>query len=56
VSFPNLLPDPTAACVIDGLGPVGGGMHTREEYVSLESLERRINLIAEALIYVRDHR
>jgi glutamate carboxypeptidase len=56
VSFPNLLPDPSSLSVIDGLGPVGGGMHTREEYVSLESLERRIGLIAEALIYVREQR
>jgi glutamate carboxypeptidase len=56
VSFPNFLPDPSAVCVLDGLGPVGGGMHTRSEYLDLCSLERRIHLIAEALIYVRDHR
>ena len=56
VSFPNFLPDPSAVCVLDGLGPVGGGMHTRNEYLNLCSLERRIHLIAEALIYVRDHR
>ena len=56
VSFPNFLPDPTAVCVLDGLGPVGGGMHTRGEYLDLQSLERRIHLIAEALIFVRDHR
>ena len=55
VSFPNLLPDPAAVCVIDGLGPVGGGMHTRDEHLDLESLRRRIGLIAEALTYVRDH-
>ena len=41
---------------IDGLGPVGGGMHTREEYVDLESLERRIGLISEALVFARDNR
>jgi len=46
VSFPNFLPDPGAVPVIDGLGPVGDGMHTRDEYVSLASLERRIHLIA----------
>jgi glutamate carboxypeptidase len=46
VSFPNFLPDPAAIPVIDGLGPVGDGMHTREEWVSLESLTRRIRLIA----------
>jgi glutamate carboxypeptidase len=56
VSFPNLLPDPSAIPVIDGLGPVGDGMHTRGEYVDLRSLERRIHLIAEALLYLRDHR
>lgn len=49
VSFPNFLPDPSAVPVLDGLGPVGGGMHTRDEYVSLLSLERRIRLIAKAL-------
>ena len=56
VSFPNFLPDPAALSVIDGLGPVGGGMHTREEYLEIESLRRRIALIAEALIFIRDHR
>jgi len=49
VSFPNFLPDPAAVPVLDGLGPVGGGMHTRDEYVSLVSLERRIRLIASLL-------
>jgi glutamate carboxypeptidase len=49
VSFPNFLPDPAAIPVIDGLGPAGDGMHTRDEYVSLESLERRIALIARLL-------
>ncbi len=49
VSFPNFLPDPAAVPVLDGLGPVGGGMHTREEFVSLVSLERRIHLIATLL-------
>jgi glutamate carboxypeptidase len=49
VSFPNFLPDPAATPVLDGLGPVGGGMHTREEWVSLRSLERRIRLIAKLL-------
>jgi glutamate carboxypeptidase len=56
VSFPNLLPDPSAIPVIDGLGPVGDGMHTRGEYVDLTSLDRRIHLIAEALLYLRDKR
>ena len=56
VSFPNFLPDPSSVCVLDGLGPVGGGMHTRGEYLDLRSLERRIHLIAEALVFVRDQR
>ena len=56
VSFPNFLPDPSAVTVIDGLGPVGGGMHTRAEFLDLGSLERRIVLIAEALRFVRDNR
>jgi glutamate carboxypeptidase len=56
VSFPNFLPDSSALCVIDGLGPVGDGMHTRGEYVELVSFERRIALIAEALLFVRDNR
>lgn len=55
VSFPNFLPDPSSMRVLDGLGPVGGGMHTRDEFVDLVSLERRISLIAEALIFVRDN-
>lgn len=49
VSFPNFLPDPARIPVLDGLGPVGGGMHTREEYVELESLARRIVLLADLL-------
>jgi glutamate carboxypeptidase len=49
VSFPNFLPDPSAVTIVDGLGPCGGGMHTREEYVELGSLRRRIALIAQAI-------
>lgn len=49
ISFPNFLPAPGAIPVLDGLGPVGGGMHTRDEFLSLPSLERRIALIADLL-------
>lgn len=49
VSFPNFLPDASAVPVLDGLGPVGGGMHTRNEHLELRSLERRIGLLAALL-------
>lgn len=49
ISFPNYMPDPTRIPIVDGLGPVGDGMHTRQEYVSLRSLGRRIVLIADLL-------
>lgn len=49
ISFPNFLPDPSRIPILDGLGPVGGGMHTREEFVSLESLRRRIVLLADLM-------
>lgn len=49
ISFPNFLPDPGRLPVLDGLGPVGGGMHTREEYVELRSLRRRTVLLADLL-------
>ncbi len=49
ISFPNFLPHPDRVPVVDGLGPVGVGMHTREEAVSLGSLRRRIVLLADLL-------
>lgn len=49
ISFPNFLPDPSRLPVLDGLGPVGGGMHTRDESVSLTSMERRVALLADLL-------
>lgn len=49
ISFPNFLEDPGRIPVLDGLGPVGGGMHTREEFVDLRSLRRRIVLLADLL-------
>jgi glutamate carboxypeptidase len=49
ISFPNFLADPGRLPVLDGLGPVGGGMHTRDEHVDLGSLGRRIVLLADLL-------
>jgi glutamate carboxypeptidase len=49
ISFPNFLPDPGRLPVLDGLGPIGGGMHTRDEFVDLRSLRRRIALLADLL-------
>lgn len=34
---------------IDGLGPIGGGHHSEAEYMSIPSLEGRINLLASFL-------
>jgi glutamate carboxypeptidase len=49
ISFPNYLADPAAIAVVDGLGPVGDGMHTRDEYLDLRSLDRRVVLLADLL-------
>jgi len=49
VSFPNFIADPSRTPVIDGLGPTGDGMHVRGEYLSLDSLARRIVLLADLL-------
>lgn len=49
ISFPNYLEDPGRVPLVDGLGPVGEGMHTREEYVSFASFARRIELLADLL-------
>ncbi len=54
ISFPNYLPPGVEIPAIDGLGPVGGGMHTREEFVELASLDRRIALLAELLVAARE--
>jgi glutamate carboxypeptidase len=50
LSFPNFLPPGSTMPILDGLGPIGGGMHTREEWVSLVSLERRTRLLADLLV------
>jgi glutamate carboxypeptidase len=49
ISFPNYVADPTKVPIVDGLGPVGDGMHTRDEYLDLASFERRIVLLADLL-------
>lgn len=49
ISFPNYVADPSKVAIVDGLGPVGDGMHTREEYLDLASFERRIVLLADLL-------
>ena len=49
ISFPNFLPPGSVIPVLDGLGPVGGGMHTRDEHVQLASLRRRVRLLADLL-------
>ncbi|HKH43690.1 MAG TPA: hypothetical protein VKM72_03410, partial [Thermoanaerobaculia bacterium] len=56
ISFPNFLAHPGRIPVLDGLGPVGGGMHTRDEHVALASLERRIVLLADLLVGSEDLR
>lgn len=49
ISFPNFLPESGRIPVLDGLGPVGGGMHTRDEFIEIDSLARRIRLLADLL-------
>ena len=49
ISFPNYLDGDIDIPVLDGLGPVGDGMHTREEQLDLRSLRRRIVLLADLL-------
>lgn len=49
ISFPNFLPPELELPVLDGLGPAGGGMHTREEFVDLRSFARRVVLLADLL-------
>jgi glutamate carboxypeptidase len=49
ISFPNYVADPGKVPIVDGLGPVGDGMHTREEYLDLASFRRRIVLLADLL-------
>jgi glutamate carboxypeptidase len=49
ISFPNFIADPSKTPVIDGLGPTGDGMHVRGEYLNLDSLAKRVILLADLL-------
>ena len=49
ISFPNYIADPSIVPIVDGLGPVGDGMHTRDEHLDLRSFGRRIVLLADLL-------
>lgn len=35
---------------VDGLGPIGGGMHSRKEFLVLNSIEPRLNLLRNVMI------
>jgi glutamate carboxypeptidase len=56
ISFPNFLVDPQRVPVLDGLAPVGGGMHTREEFMQWTSFQRRVLLLADLLAEDRKER
>lgn len=49
ISFSNYLAVAASVPVVDGMGPVGDGMHTRDEWVDLRSLDRRVVLLADLL-------
>jgi glutamate carboxypeptidase len=49
ISFPNFLANPAKTPVVDGLGPTGDGMHIRGEFLNLDSLARRVVLLADLL-------
>jgi glutamate carboxypeptidase len=49
ISFPNFIADPATIPVVDGLGPTGDGMHIRGEFLNLDSLGRRVILLADLL-------
>lgn len=40
-----------SALMLDGLGPVGGGYHTKDEYIELSSLESRTEALVQLLIH-----
>jgi glutamate carboxypeptidase len=49
ISFSNFLEDPGRVPILDGLAPVGGGMHTRDEFLDWKSFERRTYLLRDLL-------
>jgi glutamate carboxypeptidase len=53
ISFPNFLANPESVPVVDGLGPTGDGMHLRSEHLNLDSLGRRVVLLADLLATLR---
>jgi glutamate carboxypeptidase len=53
ISFPNFLASPESVPVVDGLGPTGDGMHLRSEHLNLDSLGRRVVLLADLLATLR---
>ena len=36
--------------VIDAVGPVGGGGHTKDEYLEIDTVEERINIVRNVII------
>ena len=39
---------------VDGLGPIGGGMHSRNEFLVLDSIEPRMQLLRNVLINIAE--
>ncbi len=54
ISFANFLDQPGAIPTLDGLGPTGGGMHTRQEFVWIDSFASRVTLLADLLAHEAD--
>ncbi len=42
--------------VIDGMGPVGGGFHGQQEYLLIDSVEPRINLVKDVILRLKQYR
>ena len=41
---------------LDGLGPVGGNLHTKNEYIELKSFYGRSQGLAELLRHINNHK